>query len=134
GLDFPEGMTLGPDGNLYVSNASSGSGSGNTIVRFNGLTGEFMNLFVTQGSGGLNGPFCLTFGPDGNLYVASFSTNNILRYSGSTGAFIDTFASGGGLSGPEGLTFGPDGNLYVVGASNDAILRYNGSTGAFIDT
>ena len=134
-LDFPERITFGPDGNLYVSNGFTGSPSSfaDTIVRFNGLTGEFISVFVSQGSGGLHGPFGLAFGPDGNLYVSSFGTDSVLRYNGSTGAFIDSFASGGGLDGPEGLTFGPDGNLYVVSGFTDSILRYNGSTGAFID-
>jgi DNA-binding beta-propeller fold protein YncE len=76
----------------------------------------------------------LVFGPDGNLYVASFGTNEVIRYNGTTGVLIDTFASGGGLSGPFGLVFGPDGNLYVSSLFTNEVIRYNGTTGALIGT
>ena len=97
--------------------------------------GSFLETFVASGSGGLDAPVDLAFGPDGHLYVTSFGGDAVLRYSGSTGAFLGTFvASGsGGLDSPEFLTFGPDNNLYVSSAGSDAVLRYSGSTGAFLD-
>lgn len=69
--------------------------------------------------GGLARPYGTAFGPDGNLYVASFRSDQILRYDGRTGAFIDVFASGNGtaaglLNGPNNLLFGADGALYVT--------------------
>ena len=54
------------DGNLYV--ASQGS---NEVLRYNGITGTFIDDFVTAGLGGLTWPTGLIFGPDENLYVAS---------------------------------------------------------------
>jgi sugar lactone lactonase YvrE len=115
---------------LLVSSTSTGS-----ILRYNGATGDFIDAFVPASSGGLDVPFGIVFGPDGNLYVSSSSNDSILRYNGATGAFIDAFvpASGGGLNEPNGLIFGPDGNLYVSSAITDSVLRYNGATGAFID-
>jgi sugar lactone lactonase YvrE len=79
--------------------------------------------------------FNLTFGPDGNLYVAEFSPAHIRRYNGTSGAYIDEFVTpgAGGLTGAAGLAFGPDGNLYVASYFQDRILRYNGTTGAYID-
>ena len=107
------------------------------MLRFNGSTGEYIDDFVAEQSGGLSGTTGLTFGPDGHLYVASGNerpgAQNILRYDGSTGVFLGVFAEGGGLSGPYGLTFGPDGNLYVSSQYTNSILRYDGTTGAFID-
>jgi PEP-CTERM motif len=103
------------------------------VLRYDGSTGAFLDAFVPAGSGGLDTPEGLTFGPDGNLYVSSVGTAQVLRYDGTTGAFIEIFASGGGLSSPVGLTFGPDGNLYVSSAESDQVLRYDGSTGQFID-
>jgi DNA-binding beta-propeller fold protein YncE len=129
GVTTPLGITLGPDGNLYVA------GNGGAVLRFNGTTGQFINTFVTQGSGGLafNGFGAeLAFGPDGNLYVASSATNQVLEYNGSTGAFVKAFvtAGSGGLNTPMGITFGPDGNLYVASNGSNAVLRYQGPRAA----
>src|SRR5262249_4699132 len=54
-----------------------------------------------------NGPTGLDFGPDNNLYVASYGSSSVPRYNGSTGAFIDYFVPSGsnGLSGPFSLCF-----------------------------
>jgi sugar lactone lactonase YvrE len=97
------GLIFGPDGNLYVSDYGNGS-----VVRFNGATGEFIDVFVSPGSGGLSGAGpMLLFGPDNNLYVGSESTDSVLRYDGTTGAFIDVFisAGSGGLHLPHGQFF-----------------------------
>ncbi|MCH7591152.1 MAG: NHL repeat-containing protein [Planctomycetes bacterium] len=129
----PLGLLFGPDGHLYV--ASGGATS--VVLRYNGQTGEFLDTFVTDGSGGLSQPSALAFGADGHLYVSSSANDSILRYSGATGAFIDAFvASGvGGLDGPYTLTFGPDGHLYVCSSilAEADVLRYDGTTGAFMD-
>ena len=138
GLDGPGRMTLGPDGNLYVTgNNVAGSGA---VRRYNATTGQYINTFVSQGSGGLSGVRGLAFGPDGNLYVASANTDEVLRYNGSTGAFIDEFVTAGlgGIDTPDGLTFGADGNLYVSNSSccfsssplPHSILRYQGPLAA----
>lgn len=109
-----------------------------SVLRYSPATGILLGDFVTPGSGGLENAQTLTYGPDGNLYVASFGTRNVLRYDGITGAFIDVFvpAGSGGLGAPYGVIFGPDGNLYVTSfffATNPGVLRYDGRTGAFID-
>jgi len=104
------------------------------ILRFS-FRSRLPDVFVSAGSGGLNGPSKLVCGPDHDLYVSSQDNDRILRYDGATGAFTSTFvaAGSGGLDIPIGLDFGPDGHLYVVSYMNSAVLRYDGATGAFID-
>src|SRR3990170_1183036 len=87
---------------LFVTSFNS-----NEVLRYDGTTGAFIDAFVTAGSGGLDVPVGLVFGPDGNLYVSSGSTNEVLRYDGTTGAFIDAFvtAGSGGLDLPSFLIF-----------------------------
>jgi hypothetical protein len=103
GLTVGPPLVFGPDGNLYVGDFGHSS-----VWRFNGATGQFIDIFVSPGSGGLNGtgPLML-FGPDNNLYVFSEKNNNVLRYDGTTGAFIDVFvpSGSGGLHTPHGQFF-----------------------------
>ncbi|MEM8861578.1 MAG: choice-of-anchor Q domain-containing protein, partial [Chloroflexota bacterium] len=54
-------------------------------------TGSSLGSFVSSGSGGLDKPSDISFGPDGHFYVLSGATDEILRYDGQTGAFIDVF-------------------------------------------
>ena len=123
-------ITFGTDNNLYVSDYDSHS-----IFRFDGDTGNFIDEFISSGSGGLLNPQQITFGPHNNLYVSSFGSNQILRFSGSNGDFIDTFipSTNGGLDHPTGIAFGPDGNLYVADFVNNEIIRFEGSSGTLID-
>ena len=57
-FNAPNDLTFGPDGNLYVI-SSVGSG----VLRYNGSTGQFLDVFVSVG--GLDSLSGLTFGPDG---------------------------------------------------------------------
>ncbi|HSF75052.1 MAG TPA: NHL repeat-containing protein [Microcoleus sp.] len=163
GLFHPDTIVFGPDGNgddqsdIYVTSGdkpgNSGEPTASAVLRYDGITGAFIDKFVGDNpntavdeTGGLFRPYGLAFGPDGNFYVSSFLSDQILRYNGKTGQFIDVFASGnqqaGGLNGPNGLLFAPDGNLYVTTqgsvASNgqpdfsasfpSQVLRYNPQT------
>jgi DNA-binding beta-propeller fold protein YncE len=160
--DFTHGYTLaevraiafGPDGNLYVTNfdgcvtgPAGCIGTRNEIVRFDGLTGAFLDIFVADGQAGMDSPWDLAFGPDGALFVANAKSDgdgNILRFERSTArrrsvgspGTSHPFATQPGLF-PLAIAFGPDHNLYVStsesGGSDGAILRFNGTSGAFID-
>jgi CSLREA domain-containing protein len=109
---------------LYVTSVSS-----HQVLRYNGSTGAFVEVFVD----GLNSPRDLIF-HNGMLYVANQANDEVRRYNAETGqedasAFVT--AGSGGLDGPTDLAFGPDGDLYVISSGTQDVLRYNGSTGAF---
>lgn len=129
GMNGPLCARVGPDGWLYVASEES-----NSVLRFDRCTGDFHDVFVPAGAGGLAGPAALTWLPGGDLLVASFNSDAVLRYDGATGAFKSTFVApgSGGLNGPDnGTIIGPDGDLYVPSYWTNRVLRYNGSTGAF---
>jgi len=132
-----QSITTGPDGMLYACAEKI-----DQVLRIDPSTLTITGAFVADDpltrqdeSGGLDGPTGAIFGPDGNLYVASFNNDRVLRFDGTSGAYLDTFvaAGSGGLDGPDaGVTFGPDGNLYVPSFWNHQVLRYDGTTGAFL--
>jgi hypothetical protein len=131
------GLTVGPDGLLYVASEAN-----DRVLRYDLQTGAFVDAFVADDpttpqdeSGGLSDPTAVAFGPDGDLYVASFDRDRVLRYDGATGAFeaIVIPSNTGGLDGPDlGMAFGPDGYLYVPSYWNHRVKRFDPSTGAFL--
>jgi DNA-binding beta-propeller fold protein YncE len=141
-------VAFGPDGDLYVtsydscvSGPSGCTGFRSEIVRFDAVTGDFVDVYATSGQGGLTLPWDLAFGPGGALFVANAS--NILRFDRSTLRVraVHNFSSAVFATYPNfvplAIAFGPDGNLYVSNSdgsgSSGNILRFDGKTGAFID-
>jgi WD40 repeat protein len=121
-------------GDLLVVNVPSASIK--NILRFDPATGQQLGVFVSTGSGGLGWPGAMTYGPDGNLYVAEVNaspTGKINKYDGQSGVFLSVFATNIILSSVYGMAFGPDGNLYThVSAAAGRVGRWNGQTGAYM--
>lgn len=122
-VNDPEASALGPNGNLFVST------NGGAVVEINAITGNPQGVFVP----GLASPRGLTFGPDGNLYVADEAADAVLRFDYPTASPEEPFASGAAFVSPKGLIFGPDGHLYVTcELGTERVLRFHGVTGAFL--
>jgi sugar lactone lactonase YvrE len=122
GLDYPNGMALDEQGNLFVANGLS-----DTIQEFNsdGGTGT---VFATSG---LAAPFCLAFDETGDLFVGNLGNNTIEEYGpGGTGLVFATASSG--INEPQALALDDAGNLYVADY-NDTILKFttNGLASTF---
>jgi hypothetical protein len=56
GLGKPSCLTIGPDGNIYIC-----SGDTNQVLKYDGASGAFLDVFVETGAGGLNYPVSLVF-------------------------------------------------------------------------
>jgi hypothetical protein len=56
GVNYIGSMTFGPDSSLYLTSCIN-----NSVLRYDGTTGEFKDAFVKSGSGGLNGTTFLRF-------------------------------------------------------------------------
>jgi len=127
GYSFPWDLTVGPGGDLFVSDQLG------NVRRFSKQGGAPLGLFVTGGTNGETGTAqAIVFGPDGNLYlsdITNFSTSHILRYSGSNGAFISQLAEPPGTT---DLAFGPDGLLYLACHQMNEVRRYNVVTGEYL--
>ncbi len=85
---------------------------------------------------GLGQSLSAIIGPDGLLYVSSYTTDEIRRFDPVSGSDLGVFVSSGagGLDGPAGMAFGADGHLYVSSNLGDSILKFSSVDGAFLET
>jgi len=109
------GMTIGPDGLLYVPGYDS-----NSVVRRDSATGQ-TTVFIARGAGGLSQTRGILFEPGGQtVLVSSEGNGRVLRYQ-ANGNFLGIAVSG--LNRPTGLAYHPDGSLLV--ADGSGIRRYD---------
>ena len=107
GMIDPHFLFFHDDGLLYITAFGNSK-----VLRFDAATGDFFDVFVEDDpktkedeSGGLSSAHGAAFGPDGNLYVASFGNHRVIRYA-PDGTFLDVFIpSGSGVTGPIDVVF-----------------------------
>ena len=56
GLGTPSCLTIGPDGDIYICSSDT-----NEVLKYDGGSGAFLNVFVEAAAGGLNQPVSLVF-------------------------------------------------------------------------
>ena len=110
---------------LTSSNLGSGTNAVSNVMAWDPVRGGWLGLFAS--GSGLTLARGITFGPDGNLYVASQATGQILRFDGHSGKSLGVFSS---VLSPDGITFGQDGSLYVVSNNPTSVVRCDGKTGS----
>lgn len=140
-LNNPLGITLDPQGNLYIAD------SGNRRVRRVSLATGIITTVAGNGNFRFGGdgaaatqagmdPTDVAIGRDGNLYIAD-AFNDRVRRVDLTSGIITTFAGTGvtGDSGDNGpatqatffqplsLSFDPQGNLYIADSLNNRVRR-----------
>ena len=106
-LSFADGVAIGPDGNVYVSDSG-----GDRITVF-APGGAFQRAF---GPGQVNGPEGMAFDAAGNLYVASEEDDRIVVFN-TQGSVLRSWGGSGTAAGklmsPEGAAVDQQGNVYV---------------------
>ena len=108
GLNHARGMVFLPSGDLLVV-----SHANDRVLRYDGATGAFVEQFNKGGTGsvlGLDSPWCVRTGPEGDVYVSR--TNRF---------------SLGATSGPD-----PDGGPQPLHFTNARIYQFDGVTGSLI--
>jgi len=140
---YARAVVIGPDGLLYVS-VRNIDPTGGEIMRWDPATGNFLGVFISSNAANdLNRPEGIAFGPDGNLYVASFradesDTDKVLEFNGKTGAYIgkiDLDTVGGDREFAQAIEFGPGGRLFVpitgFGPDSGEVRSYDVATKTF---
>ncbi len=121
-----------PEYRLLVSSRNS-----NSIIQFDGQSGEYLGAFSELASIVL--PQEVALGPDNRIYLAARGNPTIMRFDRQSGAYLGEFSTGYDLAGATKMTFGPDGLLYLsqwggtMSAAPSKVVRFNASTGAFVD-
>jgi hypothetical protein len=120
------GVTMGWDGDLYVTNYGA-----NTISRH---TQFGQNLGVVISGVGNSGVGGVTFGPDGHIYAVAnegATAGYVYKYNGWDYQFMRKYPVG--AKGLTDIEFGPDGWLYVASFDDGRIRRMSTITGAVSD-
>jgi len=111
----PEGITLGPDQNLWFTDADPG---GYSIANYNPTNGTFSKFLLPAGHGL---PVRITPGPDGSLWFSgdtNFDGTNTLGRITTAGAITEYSIPIQGPNHGFSITQGPDSNLWFAADSN----------------
>ncbi|MCX7610022.1 MAG: T9SS type A sorting domain-containing protein [Ignavibacterium sp.] len=124
-LDNIRGHNYRANNNLVVT--VGGGGNNNSIPQFD-ASGNFINQFITAGSGGLNSPFDIVFRTNDCLVSAS-SSNKVHRYT-LDGTYINDIVAS--IQFPQQIHLMSDSNFAVAGFSTPSALYVYNSNGTQI--
>jgi streptogramin lyase len=108
GIDDPDSITTGPDGNLWFTNYDNNSIGSMTTT---GVVSNYTGSRISR-------PDSITMGPDGNLWFTNYGNSSI---GSITTAGVVSNYTGSGIDEPDSITAGPDGNLWFTNYGNNSI-------------
>ncbi len=141
-VNWPHGLGVDRDGNVWVTDAKAENGKGETAIKFS-PSGKVVMTIGTPGVAGngpnqLNGPSDVVVASNGDIFIADGhgekTNDRIVKYS-KDGKFIKAWGHHGSGQGefnvPHGLAMDSVGHLYVADRSNNRIQIFD-SDGTFI--
>ncbi|MBN8826082.1 MULTISPECIES: ScyD/ScyE family protein [unclassified Spirosoma] len=154
GLKSPIGLTDDPKGNLWVTEAGSGTVNNGQVTvitpagaKYPAITGFVSAISPENSPEGLNhlayrdGKLYILHGVEEKLYIVDISSfvpgvSAPISASTLTGFDIGTFVRKAHTNAPDpedsnpyNLTFGPNGDLFITDAGGNAIIRRDKTTG-----
>jgi DNA-binding beta-propeller fold protein YncE len=139
GLERPNGLTFGPDGDFFVCN-TGGGGNGGNILRFDMKSGALLQPFPfiphgTFAPTGVNFPVEIVR-HNGHYFVSEYHEATIRRFDAAGAPVGSTsFTPSLGFSASlQQFAFGPSGDIYAAVYFHDNISVFDGQTGELIDS
>jgi DNA-binding beta-propeller fold protein YncE len=141
-VNWPHGLGIDPDGNVWVTDGQAGNGRGETALKFSPDGKLLMTIGKPGVAGGgndeLNGPSDVLVAPNGDIFIADGhgekTNDRIVKYS-RDGKFITTWGHHGSGLGEfdvtHGLAMDSEGRLYVADRSNNRVQIFD-QNGKFI--
>ena len=119
GLNSPGGIGVDANGNVYVSNWSTG-----TVYKETLSAGGYSQSAVNTSS--LSSDFGVAVDGNGNVYITTQYTNQVLKETPSASGYTQTVvanAAANGLSYPEAVAVDGNGNVYIADGGNNRVLK-----------
>jgi sugar lactone lactonase YvrE len=141
-FNFPHGLFVDRDGNVWVSDGKATDGKGHTVIKFS-PTGQVLMTLGTPGVAGndehhFNAPSDVAVAANGDIFVADGhggDTNARIVKFAKDGKFITAWGRKGTATGefqtPHGLAMDQAGRLYVADRENDRLQIFD-QDGKFI--
>jgi len=120
-LTGPQGVTIGPTGNIYVANSGFGLiDEYSSAEAFIGAFGTVAGAFT-----GFNNPVGIVFDSSGNAYVLDNGTGVVYKFN-SSGTYVATLnpLGGAGFTSGFGIAIDASNNLYVSENGNGDVYKF----------